>query len=563
MFHKTVSISLFLFAYLSTHAQSDSPTSYRSPLDIPLELSANFGEIRPDHFHMGIDLKTKGKEGLNLYAIQNGFVSRIKVSPDGYGKSIYIDHPDGNTSVYAHCSEFKGKIDSITKVIQQQEENFEVDIYLRPQDIPIRKGEVIALSGNTGHSFAPHLHFEIRDTKTSDALNPLLFGFNVQDHKKPEIRSLKIYALTEDGYVVPGKSIEQKVIKGATEYSLEQETVVLPESYFEQGPVGLSLVSTDQFDKSNNSCGIYSSSLTSNGKLLFSYCMDRVSFQTTRYVNDHVDIGAYIEKGQEYQKLFKSKSTRLEIYDGQMYGGIRLLPGETTSCDLTIKDAHMNSSRLSFKLKRASGESQKKVPFYTSGNYFLPDSAYSFQDNQHLVNIAKNTFYQPVPLSVSFNDGIRVADANQSIQLPVEIAFKLEENLPDPNRYYISRTTRKGGETPIPCKLINGWLYGTTKNTGSFHLRKDTNPPKITASGFSAGEKINQTYLKWKVSDVSTEISSYDLFIDGKWHLVELEKKGGYLLFKKPYGFKGKKIMELRVSDQCGNTSIWKGSLEF
>jgi len=563
MIIRRVFFMLTLATNFSLWSQKSPTSNYRSPLDIPLELAANFGEIRPDHFHMGVDFKTGGKEGLKLYAIENGFVSRIKVSPDGYGKSVYIDHPDGRTSVYAHCSEFKGKIDSLTKLIQRAEENFEVDIYLRSEDILVKKGQIIALSGNTGHSFAPHLHFEIRDTKTEDALNPLLFGFNVQDHKKPEIRSLKIHALTEEGYIIPGKSIEQKVVQHSQDYTLEKGTVYLSESFFEQGPIGISVMSSDHFDRGNNTCGIYSSALKSNGKLIFSQRMDRISFEQTRFVNDHVDLEAYTQRKQEFQKAFKSQSNPLGIYSDQLSGRIYIQPGETIPFELTLMDLHRNSSTLAFKLSR-TGRSQSKTPFYGTGKYFHPDSSYFFQDSKHVVNILKNTFYQPVLKIVEMSDNeIRISDAKNSIQLPIELSFKLSDSLPDPEKYYISRTGKNGKESSIECMLVNDWITGNTKNTGLFHLRKDVSPPKVVPLGFSSGSKVNQSILKWKVSDSSTEITDYDLFIDGQWHLIELEKKGSFLLFKKPSGMKGKKNLELRVTDQCGNNAFWRGTLNF
>src|SRR5690606_39237333 len=152
-------------------AQNNAKFDYHPPLKIPLILSANFGELRPNHFHMGLDFKTNGKEGYNLYAIEEGFISRIKVSTFGYGKVIYIDHPNGVTSVYAHCSEFKGEIDSIVRITQKKEQNFEVEIFPKKNEIRVTKGQVIGISGNSGGSTAPHLHFELRDTKTEHALN--------------------------------------------------------------------------------------------------------------------------------------------------------------------------------------------------------------------------------------------------------------------------------------------------------------------------------------------------------------------------------------------------------
>ena len=176
--NRLISILYFLIAHsVFTQAQTPGVKDYHPPLGIPLVLTSNFGELRTNHFHMGLDFKTNSKTGYRLYSIDEGYVSRIKVSPYGYGKVIYIDHPNGITSVYAHCSEFKGTIDSLVRQKQIQEQNFEVEIFPGKNVIRVEKGEVIALSGNTGSSTAPHLHFELRDTETEHALNPLHFGF--------------------------------------------------------------------------------------------------------------------------------------------------------------------------------------------------------------------------------------------------------------------------------------------------------------------------------------------------------------------------------------------------
>ncbi|MDG1659255.1 MAG: M23 family metallopeptidase [Crocinitomicaceae bacterium] len=204
----------FSLSLTFSFGQSIPAEGYHAPLGIPLILSSNFGELRPNHFHMGIDFKTNNRIGYNLYSIEEGIVSRIKVSPYGYGKVVYIDHPNGITSVYAHCSEFKGLVDSIVRATQEKEQNYAVEIFPKPNEIKLKRGEVFALSGNTGSSTAPHVHFEIRETKTEAALNPLVFGFDIADSKKPEIRGLKIYGLTKDGYQHPGKSVVRSVKKG-------------------------------------------------------------------------------------------------------------------------------------------------------------------------------------------------------------------------------------------------------------------------------------------------------------------------------------------------------------
>ena len=174
--------------HFSSLGQSVELVGFRSPLDVSSELTAGFGEIRPNHFHMGLDFRTSGREGLSIRAIELGYIARIVVSPQGYGKVLYVNHPNGITSVYAHCSAFNSRIDSLVTAIQLRYKANEIDVRLAPNDIPVTRGELIALSGNTGNSSGPHLHFELRDTESQDALNPLTHGFYVADHQAPKIQ---------------------------------------------------------------------------------------------------------------------------------------------------------------------------------------------------------------------------------------------------------------------------------------------------------------------------------------------------------------------------------------
>jgi hypothetical protein len=540
-----------------------SSLNYRSPLGIPLELAANFGEIRPDHFHMGVDFKTNGKEGLTIYAIERGFVSRVKISPDGYGKSIYIDHPDGRTSVYAHCSVLKGKIDSLVKAIQSSEQNFEVDIYFRPTDLPVTRGQVIALSGNTGHSFAPHLHFEIRDTQTEDALNPLLFGFDVPDHKAPEIHGMRVYALSKEGYPIPGRSMTVSLTVDGQNYTVSSGSLEIPSSYFEFGGIGFAFETSDRLDKGNNKCGIYSADLKQDGKVVFTQKMDRVTFDQTRYVNDHVDYSLYDRSDEEWQKAFCSQSNPLIIYKGKNNGQVYLDPGQTQKMEFTIQDTKGNGRTLKFTIKRASGSKSVPKVFFNSDNYFFPDSAYSFSDETSLIDIKSHTFYQPVTKKVQLGIKPGIAAPAVPVQLPLEIGIKIPEDKSTEKGWYMTRTKANGRESSIDSRVSSGWVYGETKGVGTFQLRQDNVAPKLTPIGFDASQTISQNKLKWHVIETATELRDYDLFVDGQWHLLELERKGNYLIFQVPKSIRGKKEIELIVTDQCGNIATWKGFLTF
>jgi hypothetical protein len=512
---------------------------------------------------MGVDFKTNGKEGLAIHAIEQGFVSRVKISPNGYGKSIYIDHPDGTTSVYAHCSVFKGKIDSLVKTVQSSEQNFEVDIYFRPTDLRVSRGQVIALSGNTGHSFAPHLHFEIRNTQTEDALNPLLFGFDVPDHKAPEIHGMRIYALSKEGYPIPGRSMKVSVADVGQDYSIGSGCLDIPSSYFEYGSIGFAFETSDRLDRGNNQCGIYSADLKQNGKLIFTQKMDRVPFDQTRYVNDHVDYALYDKSDEEWQKAFCSKDNPLIIYQGKLNGQVYLDPGQTQKIEFSVQDTKGNGRTLKFSVKRSSGSKSSPSAYFTSSAYFLPDSTYSFADKSSLIELKAHTFYQPVMKKIHLGNNPSIASHAVPVHLPVEIGIKIPEDKTSEKGWYIARTKPNGRESYIDSRISEGWVYGETKGVGSCQLRQDNSAPKLIPIGFSASQSITQKQLKWHVTETATELLDYDLFIDNQWQHMEFERKGNHLIFHIPKSVRGKKEIQLVVTDQCNNIATWKGFLTF
>ena len=556
---------LFIFIFWTGFLVAQpKKNNFRSPLNIPLELAANFGEIRPDHFHMGVDFKTNGKEGLQIFAIENGFVSRVKISPDGYGKSIYIDHPNGITSVYAHCSILKGKIDSLVKVIQTQQENFEVDIYFRAEDLPIMRGQLIALSGNTGHSFAPHLHFELRDTETEDALNPLSYGFDLADHRAPTINAMKVYALSKEGYLLPGKSKIIAVQKNGKNYAVANNLVSLPADYCSlEGGVGFAFETSDQLDGASNNCGIYQSKIYVEGKEFFSQRMDRISFDHTRYVNDHVDYRAYADKDQEFQKSFRTKHNPLGIYPPEKSGILKVKPGDRNSITFLVNDVKGNSSTLSFDLKIEKGTINSALQPFDSKNFFLPDSGYEFQNENMAIAADKFTFYQPLRHSILITNSISLGDAREPVQLPLKVRMKIPENAIRNTYYFIASTNSRGKESSIDAMTNAGWINGEKKSMGKYNLRIDSIPPSVSPRNFSIANCKGKNQFSWSVRESQTELFDYDIYIDGTWYVLEFERKGNYLIFNKPANIKGKHTVQLTVTDSCGNKTDWKEVLDF
>lgn len=558
------SLPLFFFLLLYAGelcAQKIPEGGYHPPMKIPAVLSSNFGELRPNHFHMGIDYKTNNKTGYNLYAIEKGYVSRIKVSPYGYGKVVYIDHPNGITSVYAHCSEFKGKVDSIVRVTQQREQDFAVEIFPKKGEIKVKRGEVFALSGNSGSSTGPHLHFEIRDTKTEAALNPLVFGFNVADNKKPEIRGLKVYSLTQEGYRYPGKATVKTVKKGTKGYYLPGGSITLPASYCSKnGGIGFAFDVIDRLDAASNRCGLYGSILIINGDTIFGQQTDRVPFESTRYVNSHKDYEEYSANRKKFHKCFRTTENDLPIYRYGENGVYPARPGDVLDVKYVAYDPKGNKSTLSFKVTIAKG-AMNTAEIAPGLDYLHPSYPMKIQSNARKIEFGSTTVYEPLKLSRS--------KAHYSIGQPAVPVHKpyrihIKSGLKNDGKNYIRITTNKGRSRALDVGFKDGWFFADSKYFGTYKLVRDTIAPKITPSNFtSRTTSVSGKKLTWKISETQSGIDDYDLFIDGKWHLLEFDSKSRLLIFNRPEGFTGTKKLLLKAVDDCGNVRKWEKTLTF
>lgn len=544
------------------HSQTLPEGGYHAPIGIPLILSANFGELRPNHFHMGIDFKTNGKIGYNLYSIDDGFVSRVKVSPYGYGKVVYIDHPNGITSVYAHCSEFKGALDSLVRTTQEQEQNFEVEIFPKKDEISLKKGDIFALSGNTGSSTAPHLHFEIRDTKTEAAMNPLVFGFDLADGKAPEIRGVKVYSLTKDGYMIAGKSTVRTATKGSNGYYVSGNKITIPANYCtETGGIGLAVDVIDRLDGAPNQCGLYGSILIVNGDTIFGQKTDLVPFESTRYVNSHTDYEEYSLRSKKYHKCFKTTQNSLPIYDYGTNGVLKCAPGDVLKIIYVAYDPKGNRSELKFDIEVSAGAINTQDGIPVDLTYLQPGYSLQLENEMRFVQFGMETVYEPLKLNTS-NMNTEIGTASVPVQNPYKIQVKSSDSEDD--KHYVEIITEKGRRRTMMANYQNGWFITESKYFGKYALKKDTIGPSISPLNFKETTTVStSSKLTWKIGDAQTDIADYDLFIDDTWYLIEYESKGSYVTFDRPADMIGSKELKLIVKDQAGNASAWAKVIEF
>ena len=551
----------------SVLSQPKNNLNYRSPLEIPLIFAANFGELRSNHFHMGVDYKTKHVEGMKIFSVQDGYVSRIKVSSYGYGKVIYINHPEGVTSVYAHCSIFKGEIDSIVKVHQHLKESFEIDIKLNNDEIKVEKGQVIALSGNTGGSTAPHLHFELRDTETETALNPLKYGYEIKDSKSPKLSHLKIYSLTKEGYVTTDNNFKYKLSLINNQYIPEQKTIYIPVNYItKNGGLGFSFDAYDPYDLSYNKLGIYGSKLLINNELIFETKIDSISFDHTRYINTYTDFHEFSVNRRNYHKSFKNLNNPLTVYNSKKDGIIKIKQGDTLNIEYNIFDTKNNNSNLSFKLIVTKANNKNYfLKDFTNDNFINTNKAYDFFSKDSIIKIKteENTFYEPISLMIkeknSSNDftfGEKTTPIHKYIHIDIDLN-KLNSSLVF-NKCYLTVNNRY-----LETVITDGLLRSKSKYLGGFKLETDTLSPIIRQKNFSNSNVSTYNKIRWEIVDTKSGIQDYDLYIDDKWQVLEYEYKNNTVTFVIPRNLKGQKEVKVVVKDNCNNTKIWKKNLTF
>ncbi len=348
---------LFWLGFATVMAQPASKARYpdtlfQSPLDRPLTLSGSFGELRGGHFHSGLDFTTGERVGKPVKTIADGYLARIKVSASGFGKALYIRHSMGYTSVYAHLNSFRDSIASYVKKAQYKQQSYQLNLYPGEEKFPVKQGEVIGKAGNSGSSTGPHLHFEIRESRTAMPVNPLYFGFKVKDTKSPVIRGLRLYPINDRSQVKvtfddhkPVKSslepITLQVQKDGANYGLAHA-----ESIFARGAFGVSVAVTDYHDRSSHALGVSQITLRDQNRQIFKSRIDKFRFSETRYVNAHMDYAANVANNLEYQRCFVLPGNKLPFYNAQNRGIIRISEGDQYNLAVHAKDASGNKSTL-------------------------------------------------------------------------------------------------------------------------------------------------------------------------------------------------------------------------
>lgn len=555
---KKLFLSLSLLFTIISFAQEKYPKDvFRSPMDIPIILSGNFGELRSNHFHSGIDIKTQQRQGLPVYAIGDGSVSRIKVSLWGYGKALYVTHPNGYTSVYAHLQKFAPKIEAYIKKLQYQKKSYEVQTFPNYGELKLTKGEVIAYTGNTGGSAGPHLHFEIRSSINSKPTNPLFYGYNVKDATKPTLLNLYGYPLTTNS------QMNQSNDKVKINFTKQADGSFLADKVYASGTIGFGFNGYDMQDLAANKNGIYAVTQTVNGKIYTDFDFETFSFSESKYINTMIDYEHFGTHRQRILKCFKTNSNKLSIYNTLYNNGkIIVKEGLTYNVEIILKDLENNITKIKIPVEGKKQELKVIKKDNKTPNYVVAKKPNNYDLDGAKVYFPANTFYDDFYIDLKKGkDTVSIHKSTVPVRKKFTITFNTSKYSTEERKKLFIARLDKDLNPSYATTYKRGAIFSTkTKNLGTYTLTKDTIAPVIKATNFKDKQWLNNyKYLTLKITDDLSGINTYNVTLNGEWILAEYESKKNTLTYNFDDKILNKKECNLKVvvTDNVGNSTTF------
>ena len=552
---------VLLFFSVQIFCQENYPKDvFGSPLDIPIILAGTFGELRSNHFHSGIDIKTQQRQGLPVYAINDGSVVRIKVSLWGYGKVLYVAHPNGYTSVYGHLQKFSPEIEEYIKKIQYQKKSYEVEVFPDYGKVRVKKGKEIAFSGNTGGSSGPHLHFEIRSSISEKPTNPLLYGLDVRDATDPVLDKLYAYPLSDNAQV------NQSANKVQINFKRQKDGTFLADKVNAAGTIGFGFIGYDRQDMAANKNGVYSVQQLVNGKVYTDYDFETFSFSETRYINTLIDYDHYGKYRQKIQQCFKAPGNRLSIYNTFYNDGkIDVREGLSYTVEILIKDLKGNLTKV-----RIPVEGKREITKIEKLNDKTDDYIIAKKPNNYDLGAAKvyfpsNTFYKDFYIDLKKGrDTVTIHNSRVPAHRNFTITFDVSKYSQEQRKQlFIARLGKRLKPSYVSTYKRGATFTTRTRNLGTYTLTKDTIAPKIRSKNFKKKQWLNNyRYLSLYISDDLSGIDTYSATLNGKWILMEYEPKKSTLIYNFDDNILDEKQYELKVvvTDNVGNKTTYETS---
>ncbi|AUC78092.1 peptidase M23 [Nonlabens sp. MB-3u-79] len=561
LFFYFLAVFLCVFRFGESQTMNNLPQNYfANPLDLNLKLSGTFGELRSNHFHSGLDIKTNQRTGANVLATASGYVSRIKIERYGYGKALYITHPNGYTSVYAHLEKFSPRIENYVKKKQYQNESYSIQLFPKDLELRVDQGEQVAYSGNSGGSGGPHLHFEIRDS-AARPINPLLMGIEIPDTKRPLVKQIKAYPLKETS-TINGKHEAQLLrlipLKGG-KFKVE------PFSAY--GEIGIGVNTIDQQNGANNQNGIFHMVTHWNGTQIFEITFDRYAFNESRYINQMIDYEHFKTTKSRIARLYIPEGSPLSLYQNDVNKGVLQLfdAGTTHSYRIAIEDYKKNAVEINMSIKNDAGPGALISPTNGQLTYVDHNITYKEQKGAFSLVIPKGALYKSLLMDISQNaDTLQVHSdiipLHKNIVISYNISAKENDNL---KQYYIGRVTDWGAVYHVNTKRRGNILSAATRTLGTYAISKDDVPPTIIPVNFKDKQWItNNKILSLKIDDAETGVDAYRATVNGKFILMEYDYKTGVLTHDFEDGVVTDTENELKVivTDNVGNSTTFEAT---
>lgn len=560
----------FLFFYLlsffsTVSAQNFPAKNYQKgyfiyPVQAKIGLAANFGELRPNHYHMGLDCRTEQRENLRVLAAADGYIAQVRIEPSGFGRAIYINHPNGLTTLYAHLNNFFPELEKYVKEQQYKMESWRVFLEIPPNLFPVKQGQFIAFSGNTGGSQGPHLHFEIRNTKTDKVLNPSLFGFPIQDNVPPTIVRLAMYDRCMSTYSQTPKLFSVKKVGG-------RYVPTSPLIITNTDRVSFGISAFDRYTGSANPNGIYEATIYFDGMAMSGFQLDDISYDETRYMNAHIDHKLKTGGGPYVEHISRLPGYPKGVYkDFESDGIIYLEDDSVHQVKVEVKDAYGNVSVLEFSIKRGLINESKYTQNYDSPLKFYPGFVNVFEKEDVQVILDEKDLYDSLNFVYTKKNSLlpQAISALHSVHtalVPVHgyftIRLKPDRDIPGSiDKIVMQRTW--GPKTDVVKAEIEGeWFKGKFREFGNFQLVVDNIPPVISPIGIRENANLSRSpQIIFTVTDNLKKIKNFRAELDGKWLRFTNDKGRSFIYKFDEMCPPGSHELKVSVEDEAGNRTI-------
>ena len=529
-------------------AQEKPGNPFVSPFDFPLLLSGNFGELRANHFHGGVDFKTQGVVGKPIRCIADGYISRVTVTPGGYGQAVYITHDNGYTSVHGHLHKFMTEVEQVVEAYQYEHETFAVDLTFGPDRFPLKQGEVFALAGNEGYSFGPHLHMELRKTDTGEYIDPLLFYTDIiKDKTAPRATHIMLYPQAGKG-VVAGSSKKKALPLAALQTPVTA-----------WGKIAVGIKAYDYMDGTSNNYGVRSVTLLVDSVEVFRSTVDGFLPDENRMINAWTDYEEYATRGSWFMRSQILPGNTWRMLQADEEGGVVTINEERLyEFCYVLEDLYGNRRTYRFKVQ---GKEQPIEPLYKGKHYLSWNQGNVIQKPGMELVIPKGMLYEDVDLNCKvIADSLNISFDYQLHDRPVPLHAGCSlmigvrnYPIPDMTKYYVVRKY-KGRKASAGGYFEEGFMHANIRELGTYSVALDTVAPRIVPLNRPQWKGGN---IRFKIRDAETGIKDYKVYIDGAFVLFKFSSKNAVLSCMHPSRIKKgmKHRMEVVITDYCGNVA--------